>query len=56
MGILGASRNSSFSEPGISFQWNSNLDGWDIHTSEGPTNGVPQLQGYLLVQGSNATD
>lgn len=56
IGIFGASRNSSFSEPGISFQFNSNLRGWDINTPEGPDNGVPELQGYLLVLGSNATD
>jgi len=41
IGIFGASRNSSFSEPGISFQFNSNLDGWDINAPEGPDNGVP---------------
>ena len=56
IGVLGVSRNSSMSEPGISLQWNSNLDGWDKFKQDGPDNGVPTLQGYLLVLGSNATD
>ena len=56
IGVFGESRNQSFSEPGISIQYNSNLLGWDINTAEGPDNGVPELQGYLLVLGSNATD
>jgi hypothetical protein len=41
MGIFAASRNSSFSEPGISLQYNSNLEGWDMDSPEGPDNGVP---------------
>lgn len=41
IGILAVSRNSSFTEPGISFQWNSNLEDWDINSLPGPDNGKP---------------
>lgn len=43
-----ASRNQSFSEPTIAFQYNSHLEDWDPDDDSG----VPTLQGYIHI---NAT-
>jgi len=51
-----ATLNSSFSEPGIAFEYNSHLVGWSGSELDGPDNGVPHLQGYFHMLGSNKLD
>ena len=53
MFVNGASRNKTFSVRGMSFTYNSHLIDWDIDT---PGSGIPVLQGYIYLLGSNETD
>lgn len=54
--VQAATYNKSFSDPGLAFTYNSHLFGWSGSQLDGPDNGVPYLQGYFHLLGSNKTD